>query len=153
METFVRLVQIKKEALLDVNPSFSTFHTGYEQSSKLLAHNPAAGAVNVNYLSLSLPVVVTIGGILTNYDNGLLIGVGPYYNIAVAGNYETLGSAVYVKKQIKFGDAATDNRKRTDAGITVEMGLKVNKNLYMGLQFNRGLQNTTPSARVVNGSF
>ena len=153
VETFVVVKQFTKERSLEINPNISLFHTSYGQSAALLARSPLSGDVKVNYITLSLPITYNISGLRSANDNGILIGVGPYFNIATSGNFETLSNGVYYKRQINFGNSTADNRKRNDAGITVKMGFKVNPKLYMGLQFNRGIQNTTPSARVVNGSF
>jgi hypothetical protein len=140
-ETFIKIIQLDPAASLDINPGLSYLHTGYKSS--------AGGKVNVNYVSLALPVTLNIGN--TGAESiGVLLGVGPFINVAASGRFRNLAIDDY--KSMSFGNGTGANRTALDAGIVVKAGLKLQR-VYLGLQNNIGTSNDVPKDRIANGSY
>ena len=142
IETFYKLKSLKKEKDILINPSFSYLKTGYDLTG--------GGTTRVNYLSFGLPFCYEISGVKTGNDIGVIVGLGPFLNVGLNGEFKNTGTSNI--RAISFGNTATDNRKRTDAGIILKAAVRKNK-LYMGLQYNIGTANEIPNARISNGSY
>jgi hypothetical protein len=141
-ETFLKVINLKHDGKLVINPNLSYLNTGYETI--------VGGKVKVNYLSLGLPICYEIFGLNSSNDMGFIFGAGPFLNIALNGKFKTMSTDNF--KNISFGNSTADNRKRTDAGLVFKSAIRVNK-LYMGLQYNVGLANEVPKDRISNGSY
>lgn len=141
-ETIVNLLDIKRDGKLALNPIISYLSTGYTTI--------VDGKVKVNYLSLGLPICYEVYGLTFKNDMGIILGAGPFINVALNGKYTNLATDNF--KNISFGNTVNDNRKRTDAGLILKTAIRVNK-LYMGLQYNIGLANEVPKDRISNNNF
>ncbi len=142
VETFLKIKNLNRHGELVLNPNLSYLNTGY--------NTIVGGKVSVNYLSLGLPICYEIFGLNSGNDNGLIIGAGPFINVALHGKFKNLATDDF--KKMSFGNSTTDNRKSTDVGLLLKTAIRVKK-LYMGLQYNIGLANEVPNDRISNGSF
>ena len=141
-ETFFKLKGIKNDAQLVVNPNLSYIGTGYKTI--------VGGEIKVNYLLIGLPICYEVFGLKSSNDMGLIIGAGPYVNVALNGKFKNLASDNF--KKMSFGNSNADNRKSADVGLIIKSAVRVKK-LYMGLQYNVGLSNVIPKDRISNGNF
>lgn len=100
----------------------------------------------VSVLYLDVPVGFEYTRRSTSKVNWLL-GAGVYGGMALAGNYKSGDN----KTNFKFGESATDNRSRLDYGIHGVLGWLGYSGIKWALQFQAGLKNVIPEARVVPG--
>ena len=101
---------------------------------------------NVSALYLDVPVAFEYTRKSTSKVNWLL-GGGVYGGMALAGNYKYENN----KTILKFGESATDNRSRLDYGIHGVFGWLGQNGVKWAGQFQAGLKNVIPEARVVPG--
>ena len=141
-ETFFKLKSIKNDVQLIANPNLSYLSTGYKTI--------LGGEVKVNYLSMGLPICYEVFGLKFSNHMGLILGAGPYINVALNGKFKNLASDNF--KNMSFGNSNADNRKSTDIGLLIKSAVRVRK-LYMGLQYKVGLSNVIPKDRINNGNF
>ena len=121
LETFYKLIKIKNDGDLVINPSFSYLNTGYETI--------VGGKVKVNYLSIGLPLDYEVFGLSSKNEMGILLGAGPFINVALNGKFKNLATDNF--RNMSFGNGTADNRKSTDVGLILKSALRVKK-LYMG---------------------
>ncbi len=138
IETYLSTKE-KKRKSFSLNPSLEYLSVGYipENSSNVLK-------VRVNYATLALPILYNYDVSGNGTDMFLFFGVGPYIGFATSGKYEGFNND---KVAMKFGDAITDNRKKTDAGLVIKTGFRVEK-ICISAQYNMGLTNVVPGERT-----
>jgi hypothetical protein len=141
-ETFIPVIPLDESSRLSVNPNLSYLHTGYETTG--------GGDVQVNYISLGLPLTFELNGLNTKEEIGLMFGAGAFINVAASGKFRNLSIDDY--KKMSFGNGTADNRKTTDAGLLLKSAIRIKK-LYIGTQYNYGTSNVVPTDRISNGSY
>ena len=99
------------------------------------------GYKNVKSTYFDVPVSINY----LAFKNYFTIGVGAYGGFALSGIYKTSAG----KTKIKFGESATDNRSRTDAGFLINMGFIDQTLGYLHLSLMLGQKNVIPKDRQV----
>lgn len=113
----------------------------------VMAALQSRGYQNVRAMYFDVPVTL-------NYAVGrkkrILLGGGVYAGMALSGSYKNINDTW---TKINFGEAATDNRSKTDYGYKISY-TAVSR--YFGMVFNidylGGLKNVIPADRQVNGA-
>lgn len=126
-----------------INPSIDHYWTNYETS--VLAGRPIKN-FRVNYFSMSMPIEYIItggGGIFTKGNMGLILGIGPFVNIATSGKYNTFNNELEYNP-MQFGNKVSDNRRSLDMGMVIKAGLAVNRTSFY-LQYAHGFRNVVPA--------
>ena len=154
IETIIPLIKGKTANLFAFDPSISYLPIGYKT-------NNSTYKVKVNYISITLPLIYASNfGVMqklmgyhsvnTDEDYKFFFGAGPYFNYAVSGKFMLTSIDGY--KKMSFGNGVNDNRKATDAGVAIKLGMKIPRCL-IGIQKNIGVSNVIPTDRRSNGSY
>ena len=111
------------------------------------------GNASNNILYLQIPVMVRYSYI-TYGGATLFASAGPYYGIAVSGNYKDNTG----KTKFKFGDKPGDDFRRGDFGLKFGIGYKLQAQpIFIALVTDMGLRNITPGGgsqvKIKNQSF
>lgn len=111
------------------------------------------GNASNNILYAQIPVMVRYSYI-TNSGATLFANAGPYYGIAVSGNYKDNTG----KTKFKFGDKPGDDFRRGDFGLKFGIGYKLQAQpIFIALVTDMGLRNIVPGGgsqiKIKNQSF
>ena len=110
----------------------------------------ANGLLAVKSTYVDFPVTLEfIAGNPTGMN--LYAGAGVYYGIALAGKIKSNPTFLEeIWTPMKFGEAQTDDRSRTDFGINLNGGVRFGEGkrvVKLGIQTQWGLKNVAPKAR------
>lgn len=139
LEASFHAIKLNRTLYLTLMPDLMYLPSGYEST---------AMDVNVNYLNVSVPILLNImeGDRRERYS--LYIGAGPFIGYGLSGKFKPLGGS---ELDVKFGETVNDNRSRYNSGIVFKVGFKYNK-LALNLEQFTGLKNLIPKDRITQGA-
>ncbi len=103
-------------------------------------HLNSFGYKNVRTNYINTPVIINY----LSKSNYLTIGAGLYGGVALSGKYKN-SSGSWTKMQ--YGESATDNRSRTDAGLIINVGISAFGAGHLTSYAYLGLKDLTSNAR------
>ncbi len=144
-EAYIK-VKAQKISAIYINPSIEYNNVTY--TGQLLN---AIKDVRVKYINIAIPAIIVSNNKVFSYSGpSIHVGIGPYIAIATSGKYNTIQNDSY--KAFKFGNATTDNRTLTDAGIRLKLGISTNK-VVLSMANDIGVANNYPAKSITNGQY
>lgn len=136
LESYLQLIKLQRGLYISIIPDIMYQPNAYETTLT---------NVNVNYITASLPIVLSIADGRKGDWYSMYIGAGPFLGYALSGKFTQSGGPDI---DFKFGETVNDNRTRYNGGIVFKAGIKINK-FSLNLEQFTGTKNIIPKDRIV----
>lgn len=125
---------------------------GYENTQYKVRATYLELPINIEY-SMGLRALMGFDKFEKNGKKPFFFGAGVYAGYAIAGKYIDKYQIGDPSTKIKFGEASTDQRSKTDFGLNFTLGMLIpafKSVMRFGLQKQVGLKNVIPKNRQAN---